>query len=80
MALRNRGLLGGHLSRKPCMKVYDSKALQALLGISDNTARRIMQEYGFRTGYKPRSPLRITEEGVMEWLKRQMNTASPRTQ
>lgn len=80
MVLRNRGLLGGHLSRKPCMKVYDSKALQALLGISDNTARRIMQEYGFRTGYKPRSPLRITEEGVMEWLKRQMSTASPRTQ
>ena len=52
------------------MTVYDSKSLQALLGISDNTARKIMQEYGFRIGYKPKSPLRITEEGLREYTQR----------
>ena len=61
--------------------VYTSKQLCELLNISDNTARSIMQEYGFRTGNKPKSPLRITEEGVREWADSQrMTTASPRTQ
>ena len=51
------------------MTVYDSKSLQALLGISDNTARKIMQEYGFRIGYNPKSPLRITEDQLAVWTE-----------
>lgn len=51
------------------MTVYDSKSLQALLGISDNTARKIMQEYGFRIGYSPKSPLRITEDQLAVWTE-----------
>ena len=51
------------------MTVYDSKGLQALLGISDNTARKIMQEYGFRIGYSPKSPLRITEDQLAVWTE-----------
>lgn len=51
------------------MTVYDSKSLQALLGISDNTARKIMQEYGFRIGYSPKSPLRITEDQLTKYAE-----------
>ena len=51
------------------MTVYDSKSLQALLGISDNTARKIMQEYGFRIGYSPKSPLRITEDQLAQYAE-----------
>lgn len=62
------------------MTIYDCEGLQALLGIGENTARDIMREYGFRTGYKPKSPLRITEEGVREWAKSmKMTIASQRT-
>ena len=83
MGSSDSGLLGSHL---PCelelvgVTVYTSKQLCELLNISDNTARSIMQEYGFRTGNKPKSPLRITEEGVREWAESQrMTTASQRT-
>lgn len=59
------------------MTIYDTKQLQTLLGIGENTARDIMRIYGFRTGYKPRSPLRITEDGVKEWVSQQMNAETP---
>ena len=60
--------------------IYTTQQLQELLNVGENTARSIMQEYGFRIGNKPRSPLRITEEGVREWAESQrMTTASQRT-
>lgn len=46
------------------MTVYNREELQALLGIGKQTAYRLMKEYGFRIGYSPKSPLRITEEQV----------------
>lgn len=79
-----RGILGGDRSGKlgvVVMTVYTPKQLQALLGIGRDAAYRIMKEYGFRTGYTYKSPLRITEEGVREWAKSQMMTTdSARTQ
>lgn len=79
-----RGVLGGDCLGKlgvVAMTVYTPKQLQALLGIGRDAAYRIMKEYGFRTGYTYKSPLRITEEGVREWAKSQMMTTdSARTQ
>ena len=79
-----RGILGGDRSGKlgvVVMTVYTPQQLQALLGIGKVAAYRIMKEYGFRTGYTYKSPLRITEEGVREWVKSQMMTTdSARTQ
>lgn len=82
MVLRNRGLLGSNLSRKPCMKVYDQRELSELLGVGILKAYEIMRNYGFRIGYTDRSPLRITEEGVRAWVEHQqtMTTASAKTQ
>ena len=79
-----RGILGGDSSGKlgvVVMTVYTPQQLQALLGIGRDAAYRIMKEYGFRTGYTYKSPLRITEEGVKAWADSQtMTTASQRTQ
>lgn len=79
----NRGLLGGDRPGKlgvVVMTVYTPRQLQALLGIGRDAAYRIMKEYGFRTGYTYKSPLRITEEGVKAWADSQtMTTASQRT-
>lgn len=63
------------------MKIYDKQGLMELLNVKSNTAFRIMREYGFRTGYSPRSPLRITEEGVREWVEHQqkMNIDTAKT-
>ena len=84
MGGRIRGILGRHLLGKlgvVVMTVYTPKQLQEMLGIGKVAAYRIMKEYGFRTGYTYKSPLRITEEGVREWVKSQtMTTASARTQ
>lgn len=66
------GLLGRHLVGELELMgviVYTSKQLCELLNISDNTARSIMQEYGFRTGNKPKSPLRITEEQLTKYAE-----------
>lgn len=52
------------------MKVYDRQGLQTLMGIGKDTAYRIMKEYGFRIGYSPKSPLRITEEQVRKLTER----------
>ena len=63
------------------MTVYNVGQLQKLLGIGKAAAYAILHEYGFRTGYSDKSPLRITEEGVMEWADRNktMNIASRKT-
>ena len=63
------------------MKVYDKNGLMELLNVKSSTAFRIVREYGFRTGYKPKSPLRITEEGVRAWVEHQqaMTTDSAKT-
>ena len=53
------------------MKVYDRQGLQALMGIGKDTAYRIMKEYGFRTGYTDKSPLRITEDGLKEYIRKE---------
>ena len=60
------------------MKVYDRQGLQALMGIGKDTAYRIMKEYGFRTGYTDKSPLRITEDGVRKWAKEHKTTTTER--
>lgn len=52
------------------MKVYDRQGLQTLMGIGKDTAYRIMKQYGFRIGYSPKSPLRITEEQVKKLTER----------
>lgn len=53
------------------MKVYDRQGLQTLMGIGKDTAYRIMKEYGFRTGYTDKSPLRITETQLAVWAEGQ---------
>lgn len=55
------------------MKVYDRQGLQTLMGIGKDTAYRIMKEYGFRTGYTDKSPLRITEDGLKEYIRKEKN-------
>ena len=70
----------GKLHLVGVMTVYDKRGLQELLGIGKDTAYAIMKQYGFRTGYTYKSPLRITEEGVKRWADSQMmNTDSPKT-
>lgn len=51
------------------MTVYTPRELQTLLGVGKQTAYRIMQEYGFRTGYTDRSPLRITEPQLLRYTE-----------
>lgn len=53
------------------MKVYDRQGLQTLMGIGKDTAYRIMKQYGFRTGYTDKSPLRITEDGLKEYIRKE---------
>lgn len=55
------------------MKVYDRQGLQTLMGIGKDTAYRIMKQYGFRTGYTDKSPLRITEDGLKEYIRKERN-------
>ena len=84
MGCRSRSVCDGHrageLHLVGMMTVYDKRGLQELLGIGKDTAYAIMKQYGFRTGYTYKSPLRITEEGVKRWADSQMmNTDSLRT-
>lgn len=51
------------------MKVYDRQGLQTLRGIGKDTAYRIMKQYGFRTGYTDKSPLRITEDQLTKYAE-----------
>lgn len=68
-----RGVLGRDLHRElgMSMKVYDREQLKRLLGIGNTAAYRILREYGFRIGSAGKSPLRITEEGVNEYVRQQ---------
>ena len=58
------------------MKVYDRQGLQTLMGIGKDTAYRIMKQYGFRTGYTDKSPLRITEEQVKRLTEQRCEIAT----
>ncbi len=51
------------------MKVYDVKSLEQELGIGREAAYRILRDYGFRTGYTNKSPLRITERGLERFIE-----------
>lgn len=49
--------------------IYTTKQFQVLMDVGENKARAIMRRYGFRTGYTPRSHLRISDEGVKKWME-----------
>lgn len=56
------------------MKVYTVKTLQDVLKVGRNTALTIMQTAGFRIGYAARSPWRITEEQLKDYIMKEDKT------
>ncbi len=71
-------ILGGHLYSEPRMTVYDKRQLQELLGVGSATAYRVLKEHGFRIGNSPKSPFRITDEGVREYVQQARNELDKR--
>lgn len=51
------------------MTIYTPKQLQELMSVGRDTAYAIMKEYGFRVGDSRKSPLRITEKGVAQYVE-----------
>lgn len=73
-------ILGGHvLSQLELvgMTIYTPKQLQELLSVGRGTAYVIMKRYGFRIGESERSPLRISEQGVEQYVKDSLHTKGP---